>query len=142
MSKSRSKILSPKAWYLLAAGGVALAADGTRRLLRRRRQENQTAQSRHEQGESIPVTDYRSPVTSAPQAAPVAATMPLATNGAADDLTIIKGIGPVFAKRLNEAGIATFADLAKASADHLRQVTNASAVADPEEWIAQARSMK
>ncbi len=32
-----SKITNPKAWYLLGAGAVALAADGARRLLRRRR---------------------------------------------------------------------------------------------------------
>lgn len=140
MSKIRSKILSPKAWYLLAAGGVALAADGTRRLLRRRRQERQVSPDRHGQGESIPVTDYRSAAASAPQAERIAATVP--ANGAADDLTTIKGIGPVFAKRLNDAGIATFADLARASAGHLREVTNASAVADPEEWIAQAQSMQ
>ena len=32
-----SKITNPKAWYLLGAGAVALAADGARRLLRGRR---------------------------------------------------------------------------------------------------------
>ncbi|OUC08789.1 hypothetical protein RY27_06875, partial [Litorilinea aerophila] len=31
---------------------------------------------------------------------------------AADDLTRIRGIGPVFAARLQEAGVRTFADLA------------------------------
>jgi len=59
-----------------------------------------------------------------------------------DELRAIKGIGPVFAKRLNEAGIVTFADVAAASADQLREVTHATAVANPEEWIAEARSMK
>jgi large subunit ribosomal protein L21 len=51
-------------------------------------------------------------------------------------LTEIKGIGPVFAKRLAEAGITTFAALAEASPEHLREVTKATA--DPDEWIAQA----
>lgn len=60
---------------------------------------------------------------------------------AKDDLTAIKGIGPTFAKRLADAGIITFADLAKVSPDHLREVTQATAVANPEEWIAQAREM-
>jgi predicted flap endonuclease-1-like 5' DNA nuclease len=42
---------------------------------------------------------------------------------------------------LAEAGITTFAGLASASPDYLREVTQATAAADPEEWIAQARSM-
>ncbi|MCA9868519.1 MAG: hypothetical protein KC410_18675 [Anaerolineales bacterium] len=33
-----NKILNPKAWYLLAVGAAALAIDGTRRIIRRRRQ--------------------------------------------------------------------------------------------------------
>jgi len=47
------------------------------------------------------------------EAAPAAAA-PLfkAPKGKADDLTIIKGIGPVAAKDLNEQGITTFAQLA------------------------------
>ena len=32
-----SKILNPKAWYLVGAGAVAVVADGARRLIRRRR---------------------------------------------------------------------------------------------------------
>ncbi len=50
------------------------------------------------------------------EAAPAAAA-PLfsAPKGDADDLTVIKGIGPVAAKDLNEQGIITFAQLAKLS---------------------------
>lgn len=45
------------------------------------------------------------------------ATAPLfkAPKGEPDDLTVIKGIGPVAAKDLNEQGIITFAQLAKLS---------------------------
>ena len=48
------------------------------------------------------------------EAAPAAAA-PLfkAPKGEPDDLTVIKGIGPVAAKDLNEQGITTFAQLAK-----------------------------
>ena len=48
------------------------------------------------------------------EAAPSAAA-PLfkAPKGEPDDLTVIKGIGPVAAKDLNEQGITTFAQLAK-----------------------------
>jgi predicted flap endonuclease-1-like 5' DNA nuclease len=59
---------------------------------------------------------------------------------AADDLTEIKGIGPVFAERLRQAGITTFADVAQASADQLREVTHATSVANPDEWIEQAKA--
>ncbi|RWF33897.1 MAG: DUF4332 domain-containing protein, partial [Mesorhizobium sp.] len=46
-----------------------------------------------------------------------AAAAPLfkAPKGEPDDLTVIKGIGPVAAKDLNEQGIITFAQLAKLS---------------------------
>ena len=47
------------------------------------------------------------------------ATRTAAATLAADDLTEIKGIGPVFAERLRQAGITTFADVAQASADQL-----------------------
>ena len=58
-----------------------------------------------------------------------------------DDLTRIKGIGPVFQGRLNAAAIRTFAQLAQASPQAVRE---AAAVAEwqqiePEEWIARRR---
>ena len=61
---------------------------------------------------------------------------------AADALTEIKGIGPVCAERLRQAGITTFADVAKTSADQLREVTHATSVANPDEWIEQAKARK
>jgi len=44
---------------------------------------------------------------------PAAAPLFKAPKGEPDDLTVIKGIGPVAAKDLNEQGITTFAQLAK-----------------------------
>jgi len=130
-----SKILSPKAWYLVGIGAVALVADGARRLVKRRRQ-METAQPAPNQPEQvIPVTDYT------PPSGGRASTKPAPAATRADDLTAIKGIGPTFAKRLNDAGIMTFAALAAATPEQLREVTRAPAVANPEEWIAQARSM-
>ena len=41
-----------------------------------------------------------------------------------DDLTAIDGIGPVFARRLMEAGIATYHDLAGASPAHVAEIVN------------------
>jgi predicted flap endonuclease-1-like 5' DNA nuclease len=83
---------------------------------------------------SIPAT--REPAH--PQFRPAPAPVPLPVS--ADDLTRIHGIGPVFAARLNAAGITTFAQLSGASAS-----TVAGAAGVPEsraaDWISQARGL-
>ena len=162
-----SKITNPKAWYLLGAGAVALAADSARRLLRRRRADGaagyRSAEVSVEGDAPAKVVTAEPVVTSAPTAEAVAKTKKAVEEVgrqaasakstaadtvtrtaeavmAADDLTEIKGIGPVFAERLRQAGITTFADVAKASADQLRDVTHATSVANPDEWIEQARA--
>lgn len=61
----------------------------------------------------------------------------------ADHLEDINGIGPVFAQRLNEAGINTFADLAAQTPERVKEIIspkNWQAV-DPEGWISQARQL-
>ncbi len=146
------KMLNPKTWYLVAAGAaagaVALAADGARRLLRRRKAAAETAvpkvdsETRAAKSEPAkPTAEAKSPAARAETAKAPAADKKSGAARTKDDLTEIKGIGPTFAKRLTEAGITTFADLAKASPDHLREITQATAVANPEEWIDQAREM-
>lgn len=59
------------------------------------------------------------------------------------DFTIIKGIGPVYAQRLQDAGIINFADLAKQAPQHLRAVVQAKEwqALDIESWILQARAL-
>lgn len=42
--------------------------------------------------------------------------------GEPDDLTAVKGIGPVFAERLSASGITTFAELAETSEERLAEV--------------------
>lgn len=54
-----------------------------------------------------------------------------------DDLTNINGIGPVFAARLLQAGIRTFADLAQADPAGVAE-TAGVAVTRASEWIEQA----
>ena len=147
-----SKLLNPKAWYLVGAGAVALAADGARRLVRRRRRSDGDAGYRSAdvplEGEAAAKTPAAEPVvTTAPTAEAKAKTKKAVEEKgeqivAADDLTEIKGIGPVFAERLRQAGITTFADVAKTSADQLREVTHATSVANPDEWIEQAKARK
>ena len=70
--------------------------------------------------------EARSPITSAP----------------ADDLVIINGIGPTYARRLAEVGITTFAALAEASNELLDQVTvGLPGRAIREDWRGQARQL-
>lgn len=61
---------------------------------------------------------------------------------AADDLEIVVGIGPVFARRLQEAGVRTFADLAATSSERLLAIVRASpGLADPDSWREQAAQL-
>lgn len=61
----------------------------------------------------------------------------------ADDLQEILGIGPTYARRLQEAGIRTYADLARQTPDHVREITGISLrrTAEAAEWIADARRL-
>ena len=54
-----------------------------------------------------------------------------------DDLTVIAGIGPVFNRRLMEAGIATFADLAEAEAQKVADIAGVP-LSRAEPWKEQA----
>jgi predicted flap endonuclease-1-like 5' DNA nuclease len=57
-----------------------------------------------------------------------------------ESLETIRGIGPVYAQRLQEAGIRTFADLAAATAGQIDEILGRH---QPQaaEWIAEARSL-
>ena len=55
-----------------------------------------------------------------------------------DDLKLIKGIGPVLASKLANMGIASFADLAAASANAIASELN-TAESRATDWIEQAR---
>ncbi len=58
-----------------------------------------------------------------------------------DDLTTISGIGPTFARRLNESGVSTFGQLASLSPDEVVTITHvAEWQGDPVAWISQAES--
>ena len=57
-----------------------------------------------------------------------------------DDLTAIKGIGPVFAKRLNKAGIFSFGQLAGETAERVQSITQVTRW-DPADWIAEAAKL-
>ncbi len=64
-----------------------------------------------------------------------------AGKGSKDDLTMIEGIGPKVAKVLNDVGIMTFDDLARANSLNIQETLNAAGLQmmNPEGWIEQAR---
>ncbi len=61
--------------------------------------------------------------------------------GQGDNLMAINGIGPMFAQRLKNAGITTFAQLAETPSERLLEIVRAKSwqVVDPEFWRRQAR---
>lgn len=60
--------------------------------------------------------------------------------GKSDPLETIDGIGPTYKRRLNEAGIYTFSQLANGSPDTIREITGVTRW-DPAEWISEARQL-
>lgn len=60
----------------------------------------------------------------------------------ADDLTSINGIGPTYAKRLQAAGIMTFAALAEQEPERVREIAQIKEwqAADPADWVAEAQA--
>lgn len=70
-------------------------------------------------------------------------TKPSVVETAPADFTVIKGIGPVYAQRLQEAGITSFAALAKQPSQRLREIVQAKdwQALDIESWIVQARQL-
>ena len=82
----------------------------------------------------FPVEAPAAAPTPEPKPAPAA---PARADQVDDDLTSVKGIGPVYRTRLNAAGITTFSDLAGAKAAAIAEKVDVpeARVAD---WIAQA----
>jgi large subunit ribosomal protein L21 len=66
-----------------------------------------------------------------------------APRGKGDDLTVIKGIGPVAAKDLNEQGITTFAPIAALSDEDIARIDAAMpfSTAQIEDWREQAKAL-
>lgn len=133
-----SKLANPKAWYLVGIGAAALTLDVARRWIKKQQQEAKSMDAAEIPMVATTETYQETRSYPSPQSAPPRA---VTTVPKPDNLTEIKGIGPTFARRLAEAGITTFAAVAAASPDYLREVTRATAIANPDEWITQARAL-
>lgn len=57
-----------------------------------------------------------------------------------DNLEVIRGIGPTYVQRLNQAGIYSFNDLAGSTTEALKEITGTTRW-DPAEWITEARKL-
>lgn len=84
--------------------------------------------------------------TSAPQAVPLepaAPTPPATTTSEKDDLKVIKGVGPAIERKLNAAGIQTFAALSRLSAKDLENILGSQVkrLQDENDLIAQAKKL-
>ncbi|HSL30080.1 MAG TPA: hypothetical protein VK900_12840 [Anaerolineales bacterium] len=70
-------------------------------------------------------------------------TSPRAARAVPDDLRVIKGIGPVIERKLNDAGIHTFEQLGSLTASQLRRILGNSIerLSDEESLLLQARDL-
>ena len=82
---------------------------------------------------------FRTPPTSPKAEAPRPRETPRSTEPS-DDLTRVKGIGPVFAERLKSAGITTFHQIGETSVMDLASIAEISE-ARVSTWASQARTL-
>ncbi|MEM7663407.1 MAG: 50S ribosomal protein L21 [Pseudomonadota bacterium] len=98
-------------------------------------------------GKKAPAKKKAAPKTEAPKAdAPVEtkAATPAAKADGGDDLTKMKGLGKVFAEKLNAEGITTYAQIASMSADDiaaLEEKIGAAGKFEKNDWVAQAADL-
>lgn len=69
---------------------------------------------------------------------PTAELTPRPSPAPADDLELITGIGPVTARRFQEAGITTYAQLAALTPEELREISDTGRW-EAADWIAEAK---
>lgn len=77
-------------------------------------------------------------------AAPKAKAAPAAASGEGDDLTQLSGVGPALLKKLNAAGITTFAQIAawtEADVAEFDDILSFKGRIEREGWIAQAKEL-
>ncbi len=125
--------------------------DGTVSFMKRKN--NRTYVSVTPEGEVVTKASApkKAPKAEKPKAAPAAAAAPVKetkkaapkAEAKADDLKKIEGVGPKIASLLAEGGLETFAKVADASADQIKEILLAAGnrykMHDPTTWPAQAK---
>ena len=123
-------------------------------IFKKRRRQNSRRRNGHRQAFTlVKVTDIltggakpakkAAPKKAAPKAEEIAEAAPAAAEGA-DDLKKLDGAGPAAVKKLNEAGITTFAQIAAMSADDVARVEEETALKGKFErgnWVEQAKEL-
>lgn len=120
------EIVMPKNYITLTAGLISLVFEKFGQAEKRA--------ARRVESETKPMAEAAAQVVET-----AAAPKPLPKR---DDLTLINGIGPTFARRLYDGGIDTFAKLAAAQPEEVKAVAKLAAwQADPATWITAAKEM-
>ena len=120
-----SELVTPKNYINLIAGVVNLFFEQVNNLSNR-----------------LPAAKVTIEIDSIEESAVVEPAKAETAQAKSDDLTVINGIGPTFAKRLQAAGITTFQALASASPEHVKEVAKlADWQANPADWIAAAKAL-
>ncbi|MBI3362501.1 MAG: DUF4332 domain-containing protein [Chloroflexi bacterium] len=123
----------------LMAGRARLASDTSAMRLQLRAEQKQAR--RVWNGFQADIQRRRAVFSSPPRGA-AAPRAPHPEGARTDDLMIIRGIGSAMQRRLHEAGIRTYARLARSTPEQLRQMLgDVPRLASVEEWIAEARRL-
>lgn len=88
-------------------------------------------------------TSFGEPETENTNAVDGSADEAIEAGRAGDDLKLVAGIGPTYERRLKEAGILTYQDLAQQTPERIRAITGLRSRQSPapEEWIAEAQTL-
>ncbi|MBT8207276.1 MAG: hypothetical protein HKN07_03350 [Acidimicrobiia bacterium] len=89
---------------------------------------------------AIPPPQFRRPVTSDGTPSSTVTAPGQREDEPVDDLKVVKGIGPVFEQRLNDAGIASLGGLVRSDAATVAEQLEVSE-AQVADWIRQARGL-
>lgn len=95
-------------------------------------------------GKKAPAKKAAAPKKEAAPKAEAKSEAPAKAASGADDLTVMKGLGKVFAEKLNAEGITTYAQIAAMSADDvavLEEKIGAAGKFEKNDWVAQAKDL-
>jgi large subunit ribosomal protein L21 len=123
-------------WYIIACAAVVVVV----KAIQIRRQEAEQVYRPVPKTGPRPTVRQRAGETNRP-AVKKAAPPPAKPATAKDDLTLIKGIGPARATKLQQAGITSYAALAGTATERLKELFPRASPEGLEDWKAQAHTL-